>query len=61
MHITKYLNELEEKNDSKQVQVLIEQLRAIKSLCDAFYFNPTRLLAEHIISEICDWDIKEEL
>lgn len=58
-HITKYLNEIEEKGYDNNITVrqLVEIVRAQKTLCDNYYFNPTWRHAENVINEICDLEV----
>ena len=59
MHITKYLNEIEEKEYDNNITVkrLVEIVRSQKTLCDNYYFNPTWRHAETIINEICNLEV----
>lgn len=59
MHITKYLNEIEEKGYDNNITVkqLVEIVRAQKTLCDNYYYNPTWRHAEAVINEICNLEV----
>ena len=60
MHVTKYLNEIEEKgyDNNLTVKTLVEVVRAMKTLCDNYHFNPTRRHGEAVISEISDFEVE---
>lgn len=61
MYILTYLNQLDDKDylDSITIKRLVDNIRAMHSLADGWYFNPTGEHAETIIREIRDWEIDE--
>jgi len=61
MTITKYLNEIRERDgfdEDVTVKTLIEIIEAQKSLCDNFWYEQTESHARTIIREICDWEVE---